>query len=146
MLVLAVGCGRSGNRNRAQGEGASVAAVENQVREAVTIPSDSGVVKLPLTEGTGKLTVRKAERQQVYVDFPAGGYKRLYAEIVPQNDTANLRISQIVLPDGAMDGPFGRSIEYDIPSDGTVRLVIGESLMQGDPWGGDFTVEVRLNR
>ena len=137
--LLLTGCGQSGNRKQATA-GSDTAP---QKREIIAVPSDSGTVKMNLTDGNGKLSVRKEPRQTVTLEFESGDYKKLEAQIVPEKP-GNLRISQIVLPDGTMDGPFGQSIRYDIPSPGTVRLLIGESLMQGDPWSGEFTVSVTL--
>jgi hypothetical protein len=152
VLTLTVGCGRSARRNGSGGEPGTVAvAVQEQageaVEQAVTIPSDSGIVRMALVDGQGEITIRKTAWKEVLLDFPTTGYHRLWAEVTPLVDTfANLRISGIVLSDSVSDGPFGRTVEYDLPGTGSVRLVIGESLMQGDPWGGDFTAKVSLTR
>ncbi|MDR0954850.1 MAG: hypothetical protein LBM20_05660 [Rikenellaceae bacterium] len=152
ILTLFVGCGRSARRNGSGGEPGVVAVVapdtvSGAFGQAVAIPSDSGIVRMALVDGQGEITIRKTAWKEVLLDFPATGYHRLWAEVTPLVDTiANLRISGIVLSDSVSDGPFGRTVEYDLPGTGCVRLVIGESLMQGDPWGGDFTAEIRLTR
>ncbi len=133
IALSAAACRSSVNRNRAAA----------QPESTIVIPSETGVVEMPLNDGQGKLAIRKEERKNVYIDFQSDGRTRLHAEVVPiGSPEGNLRINTIMLPDGTTDGPFGRTLDYDIPSSGTVRLEIGESLMQGDPWGGDFTVSI----
>ncbi len=95
------------------------------------------LITLPLDPAT-------IQRKDVYVDFQMEGPSRLRATIQPIGTAeGNVRIKTITLPDSSTDGPFGRSIDYEVPSRGTVRLEIGESLMQGDPWGGDFCLEIQ---
>lgn len=57
---------------------------------------------------------------------------------------ANLRINQIISPSGKADGPFGRSLSYDIDETGEWNIIVGGSLMQGDDYTGEFTVKVKL--
>jgi hypothetical protein len=77
------------------------------------------------------------------VPFHAKEGQKLTAELTtPQ--AANLRINQIISPSGVTDGPFGTDIAYDMTETGEWKLVIGGSLMQGDDYAGDFTVEIRL--
>lgn len=59
-------------------------------------------------------------------------------------DTANLRINQLISPSGVSDGPFGRTLEYDLNETGNWQLIIGGSLMQGDNYAGGFTVNWQL--
>jgi hypothetical protein len=66
----------------------------------------------------------------------------LHASLVPEQDTGNVRFSQIVLPNGKMDGPFGRELTYATPQAGTYRLHIFENMMAGDKWKGKFKVRV----
>ncbi len=109
------------------------------------IPAADGTVRLTLHEGRAESTIRKQERKDIYVDFSINAPGQLHADIAPVGTPeGNLRISTITLPDGTTDGPFGQRLDYDIPSPGTVRLRIGESLMQGDPWGGDFTLKIQV--
>lgn len=140
MLLLWTGCAGQGNQKQADSVVSDIST-----NATVVVPSDSGVVRMVLTGGHGEMLIRKEPRNPVYLEFETRNYRKVSAEIIPQSDSlGNVRISQVVLPNGTMDGPFGRTVEYDIPSPGTLRLVIGESLMQGDPWGGVFRAEVTL--
>ena len=113
-------------------------------QEEVIIPSDSGLVKLNIADGKGTVQIRKKESQTIYIEFPVEGYKRLSARLSSSDSTANVRFSQIFMPDGKMDGPWGINMEYDLPMDGTYKLSVHENMMAGDPWSGIFKVEVDL--
>lgn len=108
------------------------------------VVADSMPVKLDMKDGYGKALIRKMPKKSVEVEFGSEAYDELYAAISEVPDTANIRFNQIYMPDGTADGPFGRDIVYGLAQKGMYRLVIGESLMQGEPWGGDFMVEVWL--
>jgi len=107
-------------------------------------PSDSGVVKLKLVDGEGRVKTRKAPNQTIFIEFKSKGYKKVMAHLTSQDASANIRFSQIFLPDGTMDGPFGRDLEYQLLADGLYRISIHENMMAGDPWNGEFEVEVKL--
>lgn len=112
----------------------------------LSYPNDSGVVNIPLINGTGKMQIHKNAKQAIYLEFNPEGYKKLHGKLTSQDSLANIRFSQITLPDGTMDGPFGREIEYDAAQNGVYRISVHESLMAGDPWAGDFTVELKLTK
>ncbi len=83
-------------------------------KTAVT-PSDSGTIELNMEEGTGNITISKNEGQAVHIKFISNGYSKITAHLSSQDSLANVRFTQIVLPDGTMDGPFGRDLEYNLP-------------------------------
>ena len=56
----------------------------------------------------------------------------------------NLRLSQIIMPDGTMDGPFGQNITYDLTQLWSYQLLFKESMMTGDPWSGNALITVTL--
>ena len=66
----------------------------------------------------------------------------IYATVMPLEATGNVRFSQIVLPGGVMDGPFGQSIHYRTTKAGKYQLIIGENQMAGDKWKGNFKIKV----
>ncbi len=67
---------------------------------------------------------------------------KLKAKIVTKQNDFNIRINQIKLPDGTMDGPFGREITYDIPEKGEVSLIIGKNNMADGKITGVFSVKI----
>lgn len=139
LMSGALSCGRCG-------KAADKTAAATRAGEEAVVVADSLPVKIDIVDDLGRIVIRKAPRQQVEVEFDSGTANLLDARITGVSDTANIRFNGIVMPGGASDGPFGRSMEYDLARKGMYRLLIGESLMQGDPWGGDFTLEIRLSQ
>ncbi len=114
--------------------------------DSVAIASDSTIVQLSITDGKGKVQAHKNKGQTIYIRFESNRFKKLSAQLSSQDLNANVRFSQIKLPDGTMDGPFGQKMDYTLPSDGVYTLSVNENIMAGDPWEGDFTVEVVLSK
>ncbi|MCE3076933.1 hypothetical protein [Chryseobacterium gwangjuense] len=67
---------------------------------------------------------------------------QLKAKITTKQNDFNIRFNQIKLPDGMMDGPFGREITYDIPTKGEVWLIIGKNNMADGKITGMFSVNI----
>ncbi|MEO6638599.1 MAG: hypothetical protein ABIN25_09990, partial [Ginsengibacter sp.] len=60
---------------------------------------------------------------------PVNNGDSITAQIIPEDDTANIRFNQIYIPlgkTGKYDGPFSRSITYPITVKGDYKLIIGE--------------------
>lgn len=119
---------------------------ENIENSPAMIPSNDGIIRLSVINGKGKIAIQKKKNQVIYVEFESKGYKKITALLYSTDSLANIRFSQITLPDGSMDGPFDRSLSYGIPSDGICKLSIHENMMAGDPWGGIMEVEVSLTK
>lgn len=66
------------------------------------------------------------------------------ATIKPVKKGGNVRINQIQLPGGAFDGPFGDSLSYASKRSGVICFIIGENLMAGDPYTGDFLLHIKV--
>ncbi len=56
----------------------------------------------------------------------------------------NLRLSQIIMPDGNMDGPFGTDSTVELTQFGGYELIFHENMMSGDPWSGNAIVTITL--
>lgn len=57
-------------------------------------------------------------------------------------DTANIRISQLVSPNGAADGPFGREFTHHFTDTGQFYITINENKMVGNHYSGPYEVEI----
>ena len=68
----------------------------------------------------------------------------IIATIRPLEKGGNVRINQVQLPDKSFDGPFGDSLHYYVKKSGTLRFIIGQNMMAGDPWTGDFIFHLRV--
>ncbi|MET0637661.1 MAG: hypothetical protein ABWZ25_16650 [Chitinophagaceae bacterium] len=66
----------------------------------------------------------------------------LTAMLFPDDKGLNIRFTQIVLPDGKTDGPFGQTLRYKLTQPGTYQLIIGPSNMADGKVKGDFTIRL----
>lgn len=57
-------------------------------------------------------------------------------------DTANIRISQLVSPNGAADGPFGREFTHHFTDTGQFYITINENKMVGNHYSGRYELEI----
>lgn len=126
---------------------AATATIETEQSPRFILPSDSGYIKLgTITDGEIFFQTRKELNQTIYIEFRSEGYKKVSADLSSPDSLANIRFSQIFLPDGTMDGPFGRHLDYQLPADGIYKLSVHENMMAGDPWGGDFRIRLKLEK
>jgi len=119
--------------------------VENN-KEDILIPSDSGIVRINLKDGKAFARIQKKQDKTIYIEFMSGDYKKVTAHLSSPDSLANIRFSQIFLPNGTMDGPFSRDIEYELPVSGLYKLSVHENMMAGDPWAGTFDVNIELKK
>lgn len=59
-------------------------------------------------------------------------------------DSGNIRINQLLMPDGEMDGPFGKTYEARFDEAGTYQVIIAESMMAEDPYTGDYHLKIEI--
>ncbi|MBD1427325.1 hypothetical protein [Sphingobacterium arenae] len=60
------------------------------------------------------------------------------------SDSGNIRINQLVMPDGEMDGPFGKTYEAYFDQLGTYQIIIAESMMAENPYTGDYALRIEM--
>ena len=70
--------------------------------------------------------------------------QHLTASLETNSKSANIRFNQINLPNGNSDGPFGRTIDYDLKGPGLYKLNIGSSMMADSPYVGNFILKLKL--
>jgi hypothetical protein len=78
--------------------------------------------------------------------LPVDRHVALNARIIPRNKELNVRFSQIVLPDGNSDGPFGLQIKYELRQMGLYKLIIGPNLMADGKRSGDFIIRLETKK
>lgn len=98
-----------------------------------------------MSGGVWYIEIDKSARAKIKAYFNSDGDKTLTAELETPNDAfANVRISQIILPDGKSDGPFGKNMQYILSQTGTYQLIISESLMEWTEWSGKVNLSVKI--
>lgn len=111
-------------------------------RHKFVVAADSSVVWLDMSGGHAKATISKKAGQAVHIKFHGQEQKQVKADITCEDTEANIRIYEIVKPDGDATGPFGHSTLYDLDNDGVYKMTVRENIMAGDPWKGLFTIEL----
>lgn len=100
--------------------------------------------ELTLIHGKGEFEIEKTAKEQQTFSFRNDSSSSVFIQIIPQNKLGNIRINQLISPNNEKDGPFGREINYDLNEKGLYQIRIGESLMQGDPFEGKYTLKLQL--
>jgi hypothetical protein len=84
------------------------------------------------------------QEQSTNVYFINSDAKSINVKVTFPDGNGNLRLTQIVMPDGNTDGPFGQEIDYDLPQTGRYQLLFHENMMAGDPRSGNVQITVKL--
>lgn len=121
-------------------------SIQQSFSENVLYPAESDTMLLDIQNGKATVEIHKQARQYINLKFSSGDYSKVTGVITSSDTMANIRFSQIVMPDGQMDGPFGRDITYDLPVKGDYLLLLHENQMAGDPWEGNFQVTLTLSK
>jgi hypothetical protein len=82
--------------------------------------------------------------QRIHVVVKNVSNDSLVASLNAPGKERNVRINQIIMPDGSMDGPFGHEIHYRTRQKGTYTLIIGKDNMADGQVEGPVTVYVRV--
>lgn len=105
-------------------------------------PTDT--LKLQIVYGKAKVDTLKLARQKMVFEFDVGTATYFDLKVIPADSLANLRITQIFDADGNADGPFGQEIKYPVNKKGIYKVLVSESLMNGESYSGRFLFEVKL--
>ncbi len=100
-----------------------------------------------LFNGTGTKVINATYKsgRQTKVSFINSTAKSAEISITfPNASGANLRFSQIVMPDGSMDGPFGIKTGYNLNQQGWYTLIFSENQMAGERWSGEAVISITL--
>ena len=83
----------------------------------------------------------KNENQKLILVLKNGRKRNVSVQVVPDSDSVNIRINNILLNNKSIDGPFGKQVDYVINQD--YSIVIGKSLMAGESQKGKFSVTLK---
>ncbi|WP_413531522.1 hypothetical protein [Empedobacter brevis] len=111
---------------------------------ALASPKQINNTELKLIQGKGSFEIKKEAKEQQTFSFRNDSSSAVFIQIIPQNKNGNIRINQLISPSDKKDGPFGQEINYKLTEKGLYQIRIGESLMQGDPFEGKYTLKLQL--
>lgn len=109
--------------------------------------SGSGGMYYPIFDGLETRTIRVKHETGVptIVSFINSEAKAVEVSIsFPNASWANLRWSQVVMPDGTMDGPFGQHVGYNLAQLWGYEFRFSENQMAGEPWSGEADITFKL--
>ena len=82
--------------------------------------------------------------EKISYEFEASKGQTLNAFVKPKDGEGNIRINQIIFPDGKADGPFGDKMTYKLTESGNWKLILGEDMMAGEPWKGTYLLTIEI--
>jgi len=127
-LFLIIGC--SGGSNQRESINTSDLSMDNQ--------------ETPVLTDSIQFRRTKAAKERDTISFELDNPAFVSMLLKMPNNTGNLRINQLLMPDGTSDGPFGKEINENLIAPGTYQVIIGESLMQGSTYAGEYILELRV--
>ena len=110
--------------------------------------SGTGNEFYPMFDGTGTKVIRAkyTSGKSLTVSFINSDAESMKISLAfPTATWANLRLAQIIAPDGESDWPFGKELEYNLTQKWGYQLIFRESQMAGDRWSGDVDITIILN-
>lgn len=128
--------------------------VENQVIQSDTMHSPKApivsfsettdTISLKVAYGKVKMDTAKLPKQKIVFLLDSDSAHKIRVKLNTEDSLSNLRISQILDSHGNSEGPFGREAEFRVLERGIHSIVVSENQMQGDVWGGKFSIEANL--
>lgn len=108
----------------------------------------SGDIYYPIFEGLETKIVPIKHRSGVeskiaFINSEATSMRVLITFLTTET-SGNLRLAQIVMPDGNMDGPFGTDTAIELTQSGGYELRFHENIMSWDPWSGNAVITMTL--
>lgn len=119
-------------------------SLKKATSQPIQFTEKTDTIHVKIVYGKAKIDTVKLPRQKLVFVLNSDTASKLNLKITSQDSTANLRISQIIDSKGNTDGPFGREVEFPIMEKGIQKILVSENQMQGDPWGGRITLDVKL--
>ena len=84
-----------------------------------------------------------SENQRLVLNVANFSGKKINVKVNPEKPQMNIRVNQIILPNGVQDGPFGKEVQnYQVPEKGKIQIIIAKSTMASGDATGHFTVEI----
>lgn len=107
-----------------------------------SLSSTNDIAELFPGKDTLRYDFKMEAGQHVTIPVDVRSGDSIFGKLTSEDPSANIRFTQIALPDQTLDGPFGWELSYKLKGPGRYALIIGENIMAGDPWNGSFTLAV----
>lgn len=108
-------------------------------------PNETKDFTLALIDNKWELKINYGTWARVKVHFTSEGKKNLKVKLsTPWDINWNIRVSQIIFPDGKADGPFWKDLEYNLSQTGSYQLILFANMMAWDPWSWEINLNIEL--
>ncbi len=156
ILFIAFSCNNKKDTSQDKTAGDSPGAREEVLADSAapatrdTVPQNiqvDSIIHLSFAPGTHAVQVEghlDKKGEPVICLLPVVQGKKLTASVIPKNEKATIRFSQIYMPDGKSDGPFGQVLTYKLQQQGLYKILISPNKMAGDPASTDFVLRVKV--
>jgi len=122
---------------------------------SIQTPSNTDLIKvwtdetkditLALNNDTWALKIDYWTGARVKVHFLSEGIKNLKVNLAtPWDINWNIRISQIIFPDGTSDGPFWKDMSYNLVQSGSYQVILFANMMAWDRWSWEVDLNLEL--
>ncbi len=107
--------------------------------------NEQGEIVLALTADTATFTgeINGLSDSKTYLVVGKEG-QHIWVKIETDSAPANIRVNQIISPSNEADGPFGNEMSYALKEDGAWKFIVGESLMVGEDYVGEYRVRIAV--
>lgn len=116
-----------------------------EIQEDTVWSNETKDIILNIKNNTWALKINYGTWGRVRVHFSSLGEKSLTAKVqTPRDPQGNIRISQIIFPDGSADGPFWQDLKQKLTQSGVYQIILSANMMAGDPWSGEVDMYLEL--
>ncbi|MBC7889984.1 MAG: hypothetical protein H7Z13_19070 [Ferruginibacter sp.] len=138
LVLLHLGCNQTN-------ETANYTPENNAIQAIDTIYASDRDTVILLNDGEAfiKGHINTNKKQPKYT-LPVWKGQAVTAYVKPLTKNGNIRINQVQKPGGVFTSPFDDSLSYTIETNGNILFVIGENLMAGDPYTGEFILHITV--
>ncbi len=122
---------------------------ESKTASLTTLDNGNLLIKFEQGPAEGNFTSRLdslGDSRTFVFEAKEGQILTASVNAIDSTQVPNVRFNQIISPSGEADGPFGASIEYNLATGGQWKLIVGESLMLGEPYTGEFTINISVKQ
>lgn len=117
---------------------------KNQKPKTLVEPSINNTVDtLQFVYARTSKTITKSARQTNIFVVNTDTANKLEIELLA-NDSANVQIQTITSAVGIKAGPFGKKVEYVLPSKGFYKILVAENPQNAKPYSGEYEIKMRL--
>lgn len=155
LSIIITGCGNSPVHQKVMLPDSSSSTDSSQsLQQSSTNSNVPGTIQqsseetryLHFTNNKCEQNLKKEKDSRDTLTFYGSNNQTIHAIIKSDKEPGTaIRFSQIIMPDGTMDGPFSTEIIYKLHQQGYYKLIVGDNLMAADhAFTGKYSIIAEL--